>query len=201
MIAASIFIASIVATVCAGLDLVALGRHQRDHAGERCRDVPGSAGSAFSAALTSTLTERSRTWIGRSWPFSVHITVRMPRSSASPIASSPRIRRTPRSSSTTCSSPWPQAVQVVEGVERPNVAVRLPGRGELLGRAREQQPVEGRRGGPARPARPSRPRPARPVAAAAAGPRSALVRNGSGQPPGGSPSSPPRKPITESGMS
>ena len=29
----------------------------------------------------------------------------------------------------------------------------------------------------------------------------ALVRNGSGQPPGGSPSSPSRKPITESGMS
>ena len=32
-------------------------------------------------------------------------------------------------------------------------------------------------------------------------PASALVRNGSGQPPGGSPSSPLRKPITESGMS
>ena len=32
-------------------------------------------------------------------------------------------------------------------------------------------------------------------------PASALVRNGSGQPPGGSPSSPRRNPITESGMS
>ena len=32
-------------------------------------------------------------------------------------------------------------------------------------------------------------------------PSSALVRNGSGQPPGGSPSSPWRKPMTESGMS
>ncbi len=32
-------------------------------------------------------------------------------------------------------------------------------------------------------------------------PSSALVRNGSGQPPGGSPSSPLRKPTTESGMS
>ena len=32
-------------------------------------------------------------------------------------------------------------------------------------------------------------------------PASALVRNGSGQPPGGSPSSPLRKPMTESGMS
>ena len=32
-------------------------------------------------------------------------------------------------------------------------------------------------------------------------PSSALVRNGSGQPPGGSPSSPERKPMTESGTS
>ena len=46
------------------------------------------------------------------------MTVRMPLSSASPIASRPTYSCTPLSISTTCSAPWRQPVQVVGGVER-----------------------------------------------------------------------------------
>ncbi|SKU58364.1 Uncharacterised protein [Mycobacteroides abscessus subsp. abscessus] len=48
----------------------------------------------------------SRTCTGRSCPFRMHITVRIPCSSASDIASSPMSSSTPFSSLTRCSSPY-----------------------------------------------------------------------------------------------
>ena len=101
--------------------------------------------------------------------------------------------------------PGAQAVQVVEGVEHRHVAVGLADLGQARRRPGEQQPVEG-----AAPQRrvgvgaAGRPRPRARAARRAPGavrPSSARVRNGSGQPPGGSPSSPDRNPTTESGMS
>ncbi|COW38112.1 Uncharacterised protein [Mycobacterium tuberculosis] len=67
---------------------------------------PGLPRSAFSAAGTALAMLRSRTSTGRSCPLRMHITVRMPRSSGSEMASSPINSSTPRSSFTRCSSPW-----------------------------------------------------------------------------------------------
>ncbi len=67
---------------------------------------PATAGSAFSAALTSLTTLLSRISTGRDCPLSVHITVRMPFSSTSETASSEAISRTPFSRAITCS--WPR---------------------------------------------------------------------------------------------
>ena len=129
VIAASIFIASIVATVCAGRDLVVLGRHQRDDARRTApRRGPVSVGSAFSAAATSTVTDRSRTWIGRSWPLSVHITVRRPRSSTSPTASSADDQPHAAVELDDVLRPRLQPVEVVAGVEHGHVAELLAGR-------------------------------------------------------------------------
>ena len=89
----------------AGLDLVALGDREGDHAGERRGDVARVGPVRLLRRGTSEATEVSRTWIGRSWPFRVDITVRMPRSSASPTASSSMSSRTPGSRSTAYSLP------------------------------------------------------------------------------------------------
>ena len=98
VIAASIFIASIVAMVCPAVDLVADGHTEVTTPANGAAMWPGLARSAFSAVGTVSAMLRSRTSTGRSWPLMVHITVRMPRSSASPIASSPMSSSTPRSS-------------------------------------------------------------------------------------------------------
>ena len=66
---ASIFIASIVATTPPASTVSPSATAGRDDPGEgRRRPAPLLAGSAFSAALTSTATERSRTWIGPELP-------------------------------------------------------------------------------------------------------------------------------------
>ena len=83
-----------------GIDGVAGGDRDGDDAGERRGDMVGVDRSAFSAAGTSLAMLRSRTKTGRSWPLRMHITVRMPRSSGSEIASNPISSSTPRSSVT-----------------------------------------------------------------------------------------------------
>ena len=65
----------------------------------------GSLRSAFSAAGACAATERSRTDTGRSCPLRMPITVRIPASSGSEIASSPMTSSTPFSRVTRWSSP------------------------------------------------------------------------------------------------
>ena len=72
VIEASIFIASMVATVSPARHLVALRDSDRHHALERRRHVPYFwFGSAFSAASTSAATDSSRMLTGRSCPLRV----------------------------------------------------------------------------------------------------------------------------------
>ena len=191
--------------VCPAATCVALGDVDGHHAGERRGDVVG-------VGLGRPSPRRGPRWrccgraptTGRSWPLRMHITVRMPRSSGSEIASSPmssstpcvELRRgAPRRGADRRRTGWRDSREVSPYVSRCasnsfvgpgnssrlSVAWRFAAR---LGRAASSSADE-----LARPAWP------------AARPARALVRSGSGQPPGGSPSSPRRKPITESGMS
>ena len=105
VIDASIFIASIVATVAPASTVSPSATCSVTTPANGAATCFGLPFSAFSVAGTSDAIERSRIWMGRSWPFSVDITVRMPRSSASPIASSSMSSRTPGSRSTAYSSP------------------------------------------------------------------------------------------------
>ena len=73
---ASIFIASMVATVSPAGDLVALLDHDGDDALERRRHLSRLRRVGLLGGLTSADTLRSRTLIGRSWPLIVAITVR-----------------------------------------------------------------------------------------------------------------------------
>ena len=126
--------------------------------------------------------------------------MRRPRSSASPTASRPNSSRTPGSRSTACSSPG-----------------RSPYRNSRVGRV-DVSPKDCRwaansRAGPGKSRwfnvergsvrSPSRVRLGQVLGAVrlAGRPARALVRNGSGHPPGGSPSCPRRNPTTDSGTS
>ena len=82
---ASIFIASILATMSPAATCSPTATTGVTLPPKGAAMCPGLAGSAFSAAGASASTERSRTEIGRRWPLMVHMTVRMPRSSGSPI--------------------------------------------------------------------------------------------------------------------
>ena len=101
---ASIFIASIVATVWPASTASPSATCSVTTPANGAATWRGLPRSAFSAALTSVATAASRTETGRSWPFSVVITVRKPRSSGSEIASSSISSVTPGSSSTVCST-------------------------------------------------------------------------------------------------
>ena len=105
VIAASIFMASMVATGWPATTDAPTSTFSVTTPEKGAATWPGRAASAFSAVLVSTFTERSRTFTGRSWPFSVVMTVRSPFSSTSPMASRPTNSRTPLSISTTCSVP------------------------------------------------------------------------------------------------
>ncbi len=105
VMAASIFIASMVATVAPASTWSPSATARVTTPAKGAATWFGLARSAFSVAGTSEAAARSRTWIGRSWPFRVAITVRMPRSSASPIAWSSISSRTPGSRSTPYSLP------------------------------------------------------------------------------------------------
>ena len=72
------------------------------------------------------------------------MTVRMPRSSTSPIGLEPDEQPDAALQVDHVLLAGPQAVEVVDGVEHGDVAVGLPARRELLRRAREEQPVERR---------------------------------------------------------
>ncbi len=89
VIAASIFIASIEATLCPASTVSPSATCSVTTPENGAATWPGLDGSAFSAAFVCTSMLRSRTNTGRSWPLRIVITVRMPLSSASPIASSP----------------------------------------------------------------------------------------------------------------
>ena len=103
VIAASIFMASTVATVCPASTTSPTTTTGVTAPANGAATWPGWVGSAFSAVRASTSTARSRTWIGRSWPLRVNITVRIPRSSGVPIASRPTSSRTPFPSATATS--------------------------------------------------------------------------------------------------
>ncbi len=105
VIAASIFIASIDATGWPASTVAPSSTDTVTTPENGAPTCPLRDGSAFSTELTFTSTERSRTSTGRSWPLRVAMTVRMPASSMSPIASSPTYRVMPLSISTTCSAP------------------------------------------------------------------------------------------------
>src|ERR687894_2733209 len=105
VIAASIFIASMVATVAPASTSSPSATAGVTTPANGAATCPGWCGSARSATLTSTWIEVSRTRIGRNWPLMVHITVRMPRSSGAPIADRPRNRLTPLPIRAMCSSP------------------------------------------------------------------------------------------------
>ena len=76
VIEASIFIASMVATVSPAATWSPSATTIVTTPWNGAATWPGLAGSAFSAAATSEATLRSRTLIGRSWPLMVAITVR-----------------------------------------------------------------------------------------------------------------------------
>ncbi len=133
------------------------------------------------------------------------MTVRMPRvvhvaDRLEPdVQADARVRSRP-----TCSAPRLQAVQVVGVFERREVAVGLAPLPRTCGSGRgSSSRLSARRA--ARAASPRARRGPRRSAArcrsSAVRPFSTLVRNGSGQPPGRSPSSPAMKPTTESGTS
>ena len=103
--AASIFMASIEATGWPAATVSPTADLSVTTPENGAATCPGFEVSAFSAGRVSTLMLRSRTNTGRSCPLRVVITVRMPLSSASPIASSPTYSCTPGSISATCSSP------------------------------------------------------------------------------------------------
>ena len=102
---ASIFIASMVATVSPAATSWPFSTITVTVPWNGAATWPGSPGSAFSAAATAADTVRSRTLTGRIWPLMVHITVRKPRSSGSLTASRPRSRVCPSASRTVCSAP------------------------------------------------------------------------------------------------
>ncbi len=102
---ASIFIASMVATVAPASTVSPSAATIVTTPSNGAATCPGLDVSAFSTVGASAATDLSRTLTGRSWPLIVHITDRMPRSSASLTACSPKISRLPSESSTWCSSP------------------------------------------------------------------------------------------------
>lgn len=104
---ASIFMASMVATVAPAATSSPSATARVTTPANGAATWPGLERSAFSVTGMSEEAALSRIWIGRSWPFSVDITVRMPRSSASPTASRPMRSRTPGSRSTAYSLPGP----------------------------------------------------------------------------------------------
>jgi hypothetical protein len=106
VIAASIFIASMVAMVCPAATSSPTATPMVTTPANRAAMWSGLVRSAFSAVGTMSAMLRSRTTTGRSWPLMMHITVRRPRSSGSEIASSPTMSWTPRSIWMRCSSPW-----------------------------------------------------------------------------------------------
>ncbi len=103
--AASIFIASIVATVSPAVTVSPSAATRVTTPANGAARCDGSLLSAFSVVGTSAEIERSRTDTGRNCPLRMHITVRIPASSGSLIASSPISSSTPFSSCTRCSSP------------------------------------------------------------------------------------------------
>ena len=104
VIDASIFIASIVATVRPCSTVAPLSTASVTTPANGAATWPGFARSAFSAGFVSTSTLRSRTVTGRIWPLRVVTTVRMPWASASETAPSSISSVTPGSSSTVCST-------------------------------------------------------------------------------------------------
>jgi hypothetical protein len=87
--AASIFIASIVAIAWPASTVSPAATFSVTTPENGAGTCPGLPGSAFSADFSSTAMLRSRTAMGRIWPLRVVMTLRMPFSSASPIASRP----------------------------------------------------------------------------------------------------------------
>ncbi len=100
---ASIFIASIVATVWPAETRSPSSTWRVTTPANGAATCRSSSGSAFSAGLTSVVMEVSRTDTGRSWPLRVASTVRKPRSSGSETASSSISSVTPGSMVTACS--------------------------------------------------------------------------------------------------
>ena len=86
VIEASIFIASIVATVAPASTVSPGSTTTLTTPSNGAATWPGFDGSARSADGASDSTDRSRTLTGRSCPLIVHSTVRIPRSSGSLIA-------------------------------------------------------------------------------------------------------------------
>ncbi len=200
VIEASIFIASMVATVWPASTCVALADLQRDDAGERRRhvlrvrpvgllrglDVAGDRlvahrhrphlavqrGEHVAEAALVRLGDRLQLDEQRDARLQLRRCARCRARGrrGSPSSTAPTCRRRPRGGPGT---PW-------------------SGRGTAAGSAWRGGCRAARRG-PRRTARAPR--------VSAGRPSSARVRNGSGQPPGGSPSSPRRNPITESGTS
>ena len=80
---------------------------------------------------------RSRTSTGRSWPLMMHITVRMPRSSGSEIASKPDQQLDAGLQLHPVLLALPQAVEELVGRQPRGVAVGLSVRLEFLCRAGE----------------------------------------------------------------
>ena len=76
VIEASIFIASMVATVSPAETWSPSSTATVTTPWNGAATCPGCDGSAFSAAATSAATDSSRTLIGRSWPLRVAITAR-----------------------------------------------------------------------------------------------------------------------------
>ena len=203
VIAASIFIASMVATVAPASTWSPSATVTVTTPANGAATCPGLAGSAFSATLTSTLIECVAD------PDRAQLAV--DGAHHGPHAALVRAADRLQAEDQADAAADPDDVLVARA------AARRGSPGCPAGRRRRRSPGcagtpwsgPGTAAGSASPAGPARRRPAppsRPRASSASRtgtvrPCSALVRNGSGQPPGGSPSSPPRKPITESGMS
>ncbi|CPU64677.1 Uncharacterised protein [Mycobacteroides abscessus] len=128
--------------------------------------------------------------------------MRIPRSSGVPIASRPTSRRTPLPSATATSWPGssPYRYVGVSSTDTSPYACRTCSN-SLVGPAKSRWLSRRPRTSPSCASSASSSAESGVTPARAARPASARDRNGSGQPPGGSPSSPPRNPITESGMS
>ena len=102
----------------------------------------GLARSAFSAVGISLAMLRSRTTTGRSWPLKMHITVRMPRSSGSEIASKPDQQLDAALELHAVLVTVAQPVEELVGRQAGRVAVEFSMRLEFLCRPGEQQPVQ-----------------------------------------------------------
>ena len=186
----------------AGLDLVSLGDGHRDHPGEGRGDVPGLGRVGplgdLDVDLDRVVPHPDRAQLAvdgaHHGPHAALVGIadgRQAEDQADPLADPGDVLLA-----------GPQPVQEVQGVQPRDVTVGLPGwpgtpwsaPGTAAGSASPGDgPFSSRAAESASDSSSSRSLTVRPC--------SALVRNGSGQPPGGSPSSPLRNPITESGMS